>query len=180
VISTEQNIRFLRQGMELLESLAGEVFAEPGSGGQRASVGAHLRHCIDYYRCFLRGLEAGRIDYDERQRDPRIELEPAAAREAIEELVEGLSRIEAEDFPRELQVKVDAAAWHDPALVWSRTSLGRELQFLLSHTVHHYALIAMILRDHGIEPPSEFGVAPSTLEHRREVGETSEAVECVR
>jgi hypothetical protein len=50
------------------------------------------------------------------------------------------------------------------------STVARELQFLLSHTVHHYALIALILRLQGFEPGEEFGVAPSTLAHwRREV-----------
>jgi hypothetical protein len=41
------------------------------------------------------------------------------------------------------------------------------LQFLLSHTVHHFALMALILRAQGADPGDDFGVAPSTLEHRR-------------
>jgi uncharacterized damage-inducible protein DinB len=45
--------------------------------------------------------------------------------------------------------------------------VGRELQFLASHTLHHYALIAALLRLQGVEPGEEFGVAPGTLEHRR-------------
>jgi hypothetical protein len=43
--------------------------------------------------------------------------------------------------------------------------MARELGMLLSHTVHHYALIAMLLRARGIEPPADFGVAPSTRAH---------------
>jgi hypothetical protein len=31
--------------------------------------------------------------------------------------------------------------------------------------VHHYALIALILRLQGFNPAAEFGVAPSTLQH---------------
>jgi hypothetical protein len=47
------------------------------------------------------------------------------------------------------------------------SSVGRELLFLSSHTVHHWALVAALLRHQGIEPGVEFGVAPSTLDHRR-------------
>ena len=53
----------------------------------------------------------------------------------------------------------------EPA-VWSRSSLLRELQFALSHTVHHYAIIARQLRERGAEPGADFGVAPSTLAAR--------------
>jgi hypothetical protein len=61
---------------------------------------------------------------------------------------------------------VDAAAQGGGA-VWCRSSVSRELQFLLSHTVHHYALIAMTLRAAGVELDEELGVAPSTLAYQR-------------
>lgn len=51
---------------------------------------------------------------------------------------------------------------------WSISSLKRELQFLLSHTIHHYSLIALALRLQGFEPGAAFGVAPSTLKNWRE------------
>jgi hypothetical protein len=53
------------------------------------------------------------------------------------------------------------------ATTWSATSVTRELQFLASHTVHHYAVIAAMLRPQGVEPGNDFGVAPSTLEYER-------------
>ena len=45
------------------------------------------------------------------------------------------------------------------------SSISRELQVLSSHTVHHFALIAMTLRMHGVELDSDFGMAPSTLRY---------------
>jgi len=39
------------------------------------------------------------------------------------------------------------------------------LQVLSSHTVHHFALIAMTLRLHGVEMEPGFGMAPSTLRY---------------
>lgn len=41
----------------------------------------------------------------------------------------------------------------------------RELQFLLSHTVHHFALIATLLERFEIGVPEDFGIAPSTLKY---------------
>ena len=49
---------------------------------------------------------------------------------------------------------------------WMSSSLARELQMLSSHTIHHFALIAMTLRAHGVELDADFGVAPSTLRAR--------------
>src|SRR5437588_542470 len=45
------------------------------------------------------------------------------------------------------------------------SSISRELQALSSHTVHHFALIAMTLRMHGVETDADFGMAPSTLRY---------------
>jgi hypothetical protein len=50
------------------------------------------------------------------------------------------------------------------------TTVGREFAFVLSHTVHHNALIAVIAKLLGVQVPERFGYAPSTLaylEHRR-------------
>ena len=45
------------------------------------------------------------------------------------------------------------------------SSVSRELQVLSSHTVHHFALIAVTLRAHGVHMDPDFGMAPSTLRH---------------
>jgi len=46
------------------------------------------------------------------------------------------------------------------------TSIKRELAFLLSHTIHHYAIVAIICRLQGLSVEDDFGIAPSTLRHR--------------
>jgi len=166
---TQQNIHFLRQGIELISSVDPELYARTGGiAGPRASIGAHFRHCIDCYRCFLDGLDSGRVDYDARGRDPRVEVDKTTAAKVIEGLINLLHEIEELDTEKPLRVRVDAAAWRGSALRWGSSTLGRELQFLLSHTVHHYALISMLLRSHGIEPDTAFGVAPSTLSFHRQ------------
>ncbi len=166
---TRQNIHFLRQGIALISSLDPELYARTGGiAGPRASVGAHFRHCADCYRCFVDGLDTGRVDYDARGRDPRVEVETAAATDVIEELICHLHELGERDIETPLRIRVDAAAWRGSALRWGSSTLGRELQFLLSHTVHHYALISMLLRSYGIEPDAAFGVAPSTLSFHRQ------------
>jgi hypothetical protein len=49
--------------------------------------------------------------------------------------------------------------------VWHSSSVGRELEYVLSHTVHHHALIAEKLAAIGVYIERHFGVAPSTLEY---------------
>ncbi len=156
----QQNFHLLRQGAALLRDLDPALYAGPGG------VGPQFRHCLDFYLCFLRDLPEGRIDYDARQRQPRLETEPAAALECLEEIQSRLAGVVEMDAHHRLEVKTDTAPDEPPASWWSHSSLGRELRFLVSHTVHHYALISAGLRRHGVEPGTEFGMAPSTLAYR--------------
>ena len=63
-----------------------------------------------------------------------------------------------------LSVRLEEAAGNPQ---WSPSSIARELQSLKSHTTHHYALIAVLLRLQGIEPHEEFGVSMATIRQRR-------------
>lgn len=129
------------------------------------SAGGHLRHCIEFYRCFLAGLESGQINYDARQRDPAIEAEPHAAAAALGEIRHAMDSIGERLLPaQKLMVRECGEAW-------LTSTFERESRFLISHTVHHMALIAVLLRAEGVSIPADFGVAPSTLKHRKEVAE---------
>jgi hypothetical protein len=161
-----QNIDLLRQGITLLRKIDDDVYSAARPDHETSyRVGPHLRHCIDAYGCLLDGLEDCSINYDGRRRDPRLESERAAGLEALERLVEGLGRLAVIDSDLELTVRVDTPAGARGPEASSRSTLHRELQFLVGHTVHHFALIGMILRQHGFDPGREFGVAPSTLAH---------------
>ena len=167
----EQNRQLLQQASVLLDELDDDQFRGPaGRGGESAGVGPHLSHCIDFYRCFLRDVDGGRVDYDRRQRDPRLETERTVAAAALEEINRGLDRVP--ESQRRLEVRVDVSPTEPEGGAWSPSSVSRELRFLVSHTVHHYALIAQVLRASGREPAAGFGVAPSTLAFWAEVEAT--------
>jgi hypothetical protein len=51
--------------------------------------------------------------------------------------------------------------------LWHTSSISREIEFLHSHTVHHYALVARRMTDAGYFTDATFGVAPSTLRFRQ-------------
>jgi uncharacterized damage-inducible protein DinB len=164
---TADNLHFLAQGMELLTRLDDATFATqlPAVG---SSIGGHFRHCLDLYSCFLAGLDSGAVDYDARGRDPRIEVEREYALSVGARLTERLRALPADDGARPLRVSGDRPRREATEEDWCLSSVARELQFLRSHTVHHYALIAVLLRLHGVEVDPEFGVAPATLAYRRQ------------
>ena len=59
----------------------------------------------------------------------------------------------------------------------TETTLGRELIFVLSHTIHHNSLIAVMAKTLGVVIPDRFGYAPSTLAHHwEEAGDLERAI----
>ena len=159
------NIVYLKQGLDLLRALNDDTYTAAQPPYHDSSIGDHLRHCLEHYTSFLGGLDAGAIDYDTRARDVRIATSRLVATQTIRELIEHLQAIPRDDKP--LLVKMDSDQEAESAAPWSPSSVKRELQYLLAHTIHHYALIAVLLRLHGHEPDSDFGVAPSTLKYRK-------------
>ena len=161
------NRHFLEQGIELLDRLPPSLYRSPVRAGW-ASVGSQFRHVLDHYRAFIDGREEGRVDYDARQRDRRIETDPAEAAAQARAMVIQLERIHVEDANHAIAVHMDSGG--DQRMPdWRPSTIGRELQFLVSHTVHHYALIKLLLEDVGIEAGAEFGVAPSSLAYQARV-----------
>ena len=47
------------------------------------------------------------------------------------------------------------------------STLGRELGFLSTHTIHHLAIIKMIAHSLGASLPDEVGVGHSTIAYRK-------------
>ena len=158
-------INLLEEGMRLLERLDDEVYAKTSVLSPRGSVGAHVRHCLDFYRSFLNGLESGRIDYNCRQRDLLIETGRHHAISEISQLIAELREIVSIFRIAPILISTEDDSDRDS---WCGSSLVRELEFLRSHTIHHYSLMALLLRFEGIEPGEEFGVAPSTLRYWQE------------
>jgi hypothetical protein len=155
----------LEQGAELAGRLAPETFACSSPLAPGGGIGSHLRHVGDFVQALLRDLDAGRVDYDRRERDERLERDPARARLRLAALSRALQRLAGRDPETALCVRAEECLVPDS---WQASTLARELGALFSHTLHHYALVAVLLRAQGLEPPAGLGVAPSTLAHWRE------------
>jgi uncharacterized damage-inducible protein DinB len=159
------NLAVVRQGVAWLRSPAARDHQRCAPAVFNSTSGGHLRHVIEHYTALLDGLEAGIVDYERRARDAQMEADATAAARALELIGVRLENLrEADDRP--LRVRAETTGDEVPP-VWCTSSLQRELEFLLSHTVHHYALVATIGRLQGHEPGAEFGMAPSTLKFRR-------------
>jgi hypothetical protein len=156
--------RYLDQAVDLLDRLDDRQYAD--RRGDWSPVGAQFRHVIEHYQCLLGGAANGRVDYDARRRDPAIERSRAFAREVTREIRDRLGELATLPLSHPIAVQIRSSdADEEPE--WSESTLGRELQFLVSHTVHHFALIKLLVQPDGVALPSELGTAPSTLAHGR-------------
>lgn len=154
----------LLQPIPLLRRIECAAFVRGDTALGLSSIGAHVRHVGDAVECLLRGIGSGRIDFDARDRDERLERDAALAIARLVELAARVRSLAAADAPEALMVRHDAGEGVDAP--FAATTPERELMFLTTHAVHHWALVAVLLRRAGLEPPAEFGVAPSTLRFR--------------
>ncbi len=158
------NIYLLEQAGRLLIEMKDSDYAAPDATLYGSSLGQHLRHCLDHYASFLRGLPESSIDYDDRVREQELECSTSCARKEILQIRSRLEEITEFDVTSRIKVKMDCGgADHS----WHESTLGRELQFLVSHTVHHFAMINGMCSYRGIKMEEGFGIAPSTLRYRQ-------------
>jgi uncharacterized damage-inducible protein DinB len=163
----EENCQCLQQAIDMMNSISDDVYATNDGACFKSGVGMHIRHITDFYENFLKRYE-DRIDYDDRNRDPKMEVDRQYGMGKIRGVMEALEKLTTvtDGCDEQLQVKNDAT---DPKVdPFSTSSVGRELQFLKFHAVHHYAMIAMILTVQGVEVPADFGYAPSTLQYLKQ------------
>ncbi len=157
----EQNLELLAQATRLLPTLTPAAYTEACGAVFKASIGQHLRHAIEHYEAVLRARSLdGVVDYEHRRRDFSVENNPVVALQRLVEISIEISEILEENVPLTV---LDHGGGENPSI----SSLGRELQFLASHTVHHFALIGIIARLTGVTLEPGFGIAPSTLKHRQ-------------
>ena len=157
----QTNVDALNEGAALLALLKPEQYTLGFKPAFHSTIGAHFRHVLEHYRCFIKQLDSGSICYDKRDRDQLLECDFDYANRAIEELKESLIDLESQDLNRVCQLDDQQSQGTVD------TTIYRELLFLQSHTMHHYAIIGAMTRSFGARPADDFGVAIATREHNK-------------
>ncbi len=154
----------LDQVGDILNALDQRQYVQNPVGTFNASVGGHIRHCLDHLEALILGAPTGFIDYDNRQRGTSIETSRNAAAREVDRLRDALRELESRSIHDPMTVALMLSG-QGPVIHWQST-LGREIAFVLSHTIHHGAMIAGMVRHMGAAVPEGFGLAPSTLAYR--------------
>jgi hypothetical protein len=127
-------------------------------------TGAHLRHVIEHYEALLLPKEPGVIDYDSRPRDRELQRNPHVALRRLHLLLRRLDDWAGASLDASVQVHGRGGLAGEFGFAVT-SSVGRELVFVASHAIHHYALLKPHCLQHGIPVSAEFGRAPSTVAH---------------
>lgn len=148
----------LKQGILLLTTLSDDLYQlKPKDSA--SSVGEHFRHIIEHYLLFLEGAGDGYIDYDKRKRDQSLETNRLLTIASLQNLI---SIFEKNEIPLGAVTISQNYNPEEPKPIVT-SSVERELLFLVSHTVHHFAIIAFLLKAFGFTVPQGFGYSPATL-----------------
>ncbi|HEY4110816.1 hypothetical protein [Puia sp.] len=154
--------RLFDQLTALLEGLPAEEYRFPVAVLSGASVGQHLRHVIECFQQLENGYYSGLVNYDRRQRNRLLEIDPGFALRHISALKETLAKPD-----RTLSLH---AAFDDTPELCLCSSYYRELAHNLDHTVHHMAMIrAGLTTFSGVRLPEDFGVAHATIRYRKNI-----------
>jgi uncharacterized damage-inducible protein DinB len=151
----------LREMACAVSQLAPEEYTDSEVPGISGSIGGHVRHCLDHVHALERGLEHGYVDYDARHRQTVVERDREHAALALMGAAARFSTLDEQALTRAVTVRALLA--RDGRQVQSASSVGRELAFVVSHTIHHNAQIALLAHRLGSSRlPPRFGLAPST------------------
>lgn len=165
----DENVQTLAQLGQLLGRVSAHDYQRPLGAKGTQSLGKHIRHILEHYQTLLDACATAPtkavLDYEERLREAALETRPGYAGERVEALQAELEALADRPHDAALTlsypVEVDGA---DDSLALP-TSLGRELAFLTSHSIHHMALLGLLCEQLGITLPEHFGVHPSTLRY---------------
>lgn len=165
----------LDQLQDLIRSLDAESYGKPLEILNGATLGEHIRHSVEFFQAYLQGSRTGRVCYDRRQRDPRIQNDPAFALETVEQIRAELRALDEQraEEPLELDVEWLERSEGSGGSDGIPSNFCRELHYVQDHLLHHSALVKVGLF-HGLDNPTahqirdmeRFGVAPSTLAYQ--------------
>jgi len=151
------NLQVIDQALAVLAE-----HARPKAPPLAGPTGAHLRHVIEHYEALLQGAPRGVVDYDARPRDRQLEASAELARTRLLGVAQVLGRWPPAALSQPVQVHGQGGTAGDFEFSVA-SSFARELAFVASHAVHHFALMAPHLQAQGLAMPEHFGKAPGTV-----------------
>jgi hypothetical protein len=148
---------------ETIRQLSPSQYVQHCSNLGNNTIGQHVRHVIELFQCLEEGYPHSSVNYEKRRRDIAIETDKEFALKLLQDVYTLLDKPDKELV---LHASYDELAVETIAI---STNYFREVAYNLEHTIHHMALIRVGIKEvSDISLPEEFGVASSTVKHRKQ------------
>ena len=154
------NIEGVDQGVALLTSMTNEQYCMRAKPYVNSCIGEHLRHVLDLYYALKEQVEI--INYDVRRRGALVESCRVTGLNELQQIKTWLLSLQPSMMNNKMIMSTEVSVI-DTSVAQVETSLIRELIFVSSHAVHHYALMDISAKLCDFDTPDNMGVAPATL-----------------
>lgn len=158
-------VEVVDQAISLLDDISLGDYKEVLAPHFTSSIGAHIRHIIDHFLALKEASCSSCINYNNRNRHSDIEHSPAAAIAALKSIIEWLNQTGNNQLLNKRVSVLTEIDISDTKSTTCESTFERELVFVASHAIHHYALIRIIRKMQGKNSPEFFGFAPATITH---------------
>ncbi|MCJ8349209.1 hypothetical protein [Moritella sp.] len=154
------NIEGLDQGIILLMAMTNEQYCMRAKPYITSCIGEHLRHILDLY--YVLKEHVGVIDYDVRRRGALVESCRMTGLSELEHIKSWLLTLQPHMMNNKIMMSTEVSVLNT-LVAQVETSLIRELIFVSTHAIHHYALMDISAKLCDVDTPKNMGIAPATL-----------------
>lgn len=149
---------------EVIGQLTDADYARPLDVLSGNTIGKHVRHILEFYELLVHSAGTGRLNYDRRQRDLRLEVDTDEALRRVGSIDRAIHHL---DLSQPLHLEADLSL-AGAETIQIPSSFARELLYNVEHAIHHMALIQVAVQNDfpAVELPLHFGVAYSTVQHQ--------------
>ena len=152
-------VKNLNRGINLLNSINDQEYANNSTAPYYSSIGIHMRHILDVFQCIFDGVESGQIDLSARQRNGLAETKVVIGLAYFDEILSLLNKVDEKDLDKLVEVKDDLGL----GMITANYTIAAALIQAHSHAIHHFASIGYIISQMGINlPDGDFGYNPTT------------------
>lgn len=133
-------------------------------------LGKHVRHILDHFYSVQSGFKNLIIDYNQRSRGDKIEVELNEGQSQLDNMFKWVEKLQQEKVELLTPVKiVSEISCQQSSSLTFESNIAREFLYLINHTIHHAAHMALICKNNGIKIPLNTGLAPCTMTFLREL-----------
>ncbi|PKH07678.1 hypothetical protein [Moritella sp. Urea-trap-13] len=154
------NIEGLDQGIALLSGMTNEQYCMRAQPYIMSCIGEHLRHVLDLYYAVKADVDV--IDYDVRRRGALVESCRLTGLAELACIKAWLLTLQPQMMNTKIVMSTEVSVVNT-LVAQVETTLIRELIFVSTHAIHHYALMDISAKLCDFNTPKNMGIAPATL-----------------